>query len=374
MSGQVRKRGTVRIVGGEWRGRVSVSALDPASGRRQRREVRFRIGSKHLYRTEPAARREFDRRLLATAITSPAAGARIRLKLYVERFQARTTGLSPNAQARYRSQLKRHILPLLGRAYLDRIDAAAAQSFLAQLLATKLEPSSVCSVGRLLLRVMARAGEEGFSTCRIDARRLLWPRSQSAPSAPRSFSQAEVDRILGAATGWPRAAFAMMALSGMRVGETLGLSWEDGDWSRSLLRVRQQASRGRLRVLKSRTSAAALPMHPRLAELLAAHWRDSGQPSAGLVFGLHGKPRTAEGLAQRHLRPLLVKLGIPHGGAHSFRHHHCNALWAAGVPAHAIQRLMRHSTLAMTQRYSHAGEGELRRGIEQLARHGSAVP
>ncbi|HLQ12962.1 MAG TPA: tyrosine-type recombinase/integrase [Steroidobacteraceae bacterium] len=298
---------------------------------------------------------------------------RIQLQAYAARFLVRAAGLSPNAQARYRSQLKRHILPQLGRKRLDRIDTAVAQAFLAQLLATKLAPSSVCSVGRLLLRILSVAGDEGFEAVRIDARRLLWPRSQTAPCEARSFSQQEVDRILAASSGWPHAVFASLALAGLRIGEALGLDWAHVDFSRSVLDVRQQASRCRLRRVKSRTSQVVLPMHPRLEVILADYWRTCGQPPSGLVFGRYGLPRSAEGFARCHLGPLLKRLEIPPGGLHAFRHYHCTALWAAGVPAETIRRLMRHSSLSMTQRYSHAGENELRRGIVQLASHVSAA-
>jgi integrase len=293
--------------------------------------------------------------------------SRLQLRTFVARFELRCAGLSPNCRSRYKSQLQRHVLPALGRIPIDRIDAARVQSHLAELLNAKLAPSTVCSVGRLLLRVLAVAGLEGHQVHRIDGRSLVWPRSQSPPSDPRMFTAQEVERILDAAAGWPRVLYCVLAWSGLRIGEALGLDWQHIDLERSLIRVRQQASRGLLRTLKSRTSRADLPLHSDLQAVLTAYWHSCGSPAAGLIFGgAGGLPRSAQGIASRHLTPLLQKLQIDHAGPHAFRHSFCTRCWAAGLPANVIQRLMRHSNIGMTMRYTHADAEELRAGMNRI--------
>jgi integrase len=309
----------------------------------------------------------------ADAGLAPTSRQRLLLRTYADYFERRIAGLSPNCRARYGSQLRRHIVPALGRLPLDRIDAAIVQAFLAELLAKKMAASTACSVGRLLLRILAVADMEGRAVAAINPHRLVWPRSQTPPVEPRAFTIEEVDRILAATTGWPRVLFAVLALAGLRISEGLGLDWSHVDWQRSELQIRQQASRGKLRVLKSSTSRVDLPMHSALRAILAAYWQSEGSPVSGLLFGgAAGLPRRAEGIASRHLSPLLSRLGIPHGGCHSFRHGFCVRCWQAGLPADVIRRLMRHSSFALTLRYSHTGAAELRAGIDRLEFHAEA--
>lgn len=297
---------------------------------------------------------------------------RIQLRTYVaERYLARIAGLSPNAKSRYKSQLKIHILPSLGGVVIDRIDAKRVQAFIAELLKTRLAPSSVSSVGRLLLRILTVADGEGFITAQVDARRILWPRTQSAPIESRFFTQEETDRILEAATGWSRIVFCLLAWAGLRIGEALGLDWANVDFSRGVLMIRQQASRQQLRTLKSHTSRADLPMDPRLHQVLIAQWEVQRCPTHGLVFhrfdAALDAPRSAESVSDTHLTPLLRRLGIAHAGPHAFRHSFCRSLWAAGIDAESIRRLMRHANLNQTLRYSHVGTHQLRAAMDRLS-------
>jgi integrase/recombinase XerD len=299
---------------------------------------------------------------------------RTQLRKYIaDHYLARIEGLSPNAKHRYKSQLKMHVLPHLGSYQLDRIDEPRVQAFVSELLKGKLAPSSAASCARLLLRVLTVADGQGFATARVDARRIQWPRTQSAPRESRCFSAQEVETILASATGWPRVMFCLMAWAGLRIGEALGLDWSHVDWTGCLLRLRQQASRGQLRVLKSYTSMADLPMDPRLQSVLADFWRQAGSPAHGLLFSRHGEPRRAQGVTACYLTPLLRRLGIAHAGLHAFRHSFCRSLWAAGADAASVMRLMRHSNLNQTLKYTHVGAQALRQTIDRVSMGGNGV-
>jgi integrase len=306
--------------------------------------------------------------------TSSARGRRIQLSKYLEaHYEARIASLSPNARLRYRSQLRTHIVPAFGRCTLARIDEAEVQRFLADRLKAGLAPTSVASAGRLLLRILAVADDQGYSTARVDARRIQWPKSQAAPRESRCFSAEEVDKILAAAVGWARVLWCVLAWQGLRVGEGLGLDWSHVDFDRRMLYIRQQASHGELRVLKSHTSRADLPLDPRLGRVLADYHLAEGSPSTGLLFGRYGAPRSTEGITNGHLTPLLQRIGVPHGGPHSFRHSFCRSCWAAGLDAETVRRLMRHATLAQTLRYSHVSATALRAGIDRVFQASGAV-
>ncbi len=91
----------------------------------------------------------------------------------------------------------------------------------------------------------------------------------------------------------------------------------------------------------------------------------------GLVFQSKiGTPLRPGNVLKRQLHPILRKLNIPLGGklSHAFRHGRVTVLRKRGIP-HDLQQLwIGHSTLEMTDRYSHTDqELEYRRGYAQQA-------
>jgi integrase len=290
----------------------------------------------------------------------------MRVSTYARRYLLRAASLAPNTRGRYRSEIERHIIRRLGSMQLCNVTAATTQKFIAALLAAKIAPSTTRGIGKLLLRILAAAAAEEKNVTPIDSRRITWPREQRARRAPKSFTADEVDRIIAGASGWPKALFAVLGMVGLRISEGLGLDWIDVDLIGGALHVRQQASRGHLRALKSSTSRADLPLHPRLQTILADYWSEQGNPTSGLLFSRYGLPRSATGVADKQLRPLLRRLGIEHHGLHGFRHAYCRRLWTANVPAPVIMRLMRHGDLRTTLSYSETTADELRAGVVRV--------
>jgi len=59
---------------------------------------------------------------------------------------------------------------------------------------------------------------------------------------------------------------------------------------------------------------------------------------------------------------------------HTMRHTYASWLVESGVDLYTVKELMGHSTLAMTERYAHVGEGTLQKAVKRLARKASAPP
>ena len=155
---------------------------------------------------------------------------------------------------------------------------------------------------------------------------------------------------------WPL--FATLAYTGLRVGEAQGLCWSDVRLSEQVISVHD----GRHR-LKTAASTRALPIPLPLARVLAEHrTRYPGGP-ADPVFP---HPLGSYQLAQRVFRRACSQAGLHDVRIHDLRHTfgvHCAQ---AGIPIVRIQRLLGHSTPAMTFRYmNHAPENYF---VEDAAR------
>lgn len=71
--------------------------------------------------------------------------------------------------------------------------------------------------------------------------------------------------------------------------------------------------------------------------------------------------------AARDLRRIAERIGARPIRWHDLRHTFASCLVMAGVPLYTVQKLMRHKTPLMTQRYAHLSPGYLQEAIEAIA-------
>ena len=365
-------RGTLRAERGRWVLRIRGEAV--AEGER-RPEQSIHIGRTSEFKTRSAARIEADRRLALLGMAQRQQGRRARLVDYLASYVAGCVATKRKSSRAAFASYGRHLERELAGRWLDEITIGVAQAMIARLLKRKLAPPTIYSIVAFLRRLSRSARAEGIAAVVIGPRELSFPRESRAPAAPRTFSIDETQRILAAAA-WPwRALFALQAFLGLRRGESLGLRWRDIDFERRYVQVTQQAAHGELATVKSRNSAAALPLPAALAELLLeyrAQWRPNAHDL--LFANKQGHAMWGSGVQTNHLRPLLERLGLPPGGFHGWRRMLATEAFRAGVGAAAVKQLLRHGNIQTTMRYSKVSFDDLVRGSDAVAKLLQAAP
>jgi len=78
---------------------------------------------------------------------------------------------------------------------------------------------------------------------------------------------------------------------------------------------------------------------------------------SGWLFGnpVTKRPYHRDPLRGDYLVPVASKIGLPRLGWHDFRHTYRAMLRDLGLPLEVQQKLMRHSSIAMTARYGNSG-------------------
>ena len=120
---------------------------------------------------------------------------------------------------------------------------------------------------------------------------------------------------------------------------------------------------------KTKKSKAPVPVISQLSERFELHRELSGNPEIGLMFASPlGTPINLDALAEDVIRPALEKAGLAWHGWHAFRRGLATNLHRLGVPDETIQRILRHSTVAVTQncyiKTSHADAVSAMRSLE----------
>jgi len=162
--------------------------------------------------------------------------------------------------------------------------------------------------------------------------------------------------------------FQLLALyTGMRRGEIQNLKWDDVDFNRGFIVIRDPKGGTDQRIPMNDAVKALLESHPRAI----TEGKNKGKNKGGYVFmGERGGRRPTKQIANAS-RDIRDASNLPkdfrpnHGLRHTFASH----LASSGeVDLYTLQRLMTHKSPMMTQRYAHLRDDSLKRGANIMSR------
>jgi integrase len=166
-----------------------------------------------------------------------------------------------------------------------------------------------------------------------------------------------VAALAGAVPGRYRAQVVLLAGSGLRIGEALGLEVADVDFLRRAVRVeRQRRQDGTLGPTKTAKSTRTVPLGRVVVDELAQHL--AAHPSDGALFlDELGRP-----LTYRTWKPVWKRATAAAGvdvDTHALRHFTASALISGGASVKQVQTVLGHSSAAITLRvYAHLWPGD----------------
>jgi integrase len=193
---------------------------------------------------------------------------------------------------------------------------------------------------------------------------------------PVYLSRDDLDRLLDALGDEFRPVAATCAFAGLRISETLGLTWADIDFANGEIAVARQLARdGRaLAALKTDSSEGVVPMPEVLAVELRAHRERQGKlgfdriASDRLVFVTRGGERSpGRRNALRAVQTQAEKLDLGNLGLHDLRHSTAGLLRQAGMPDEEIAEILRHSSARTTTAMYGGRPDEAKRAVRQKA-------
>lgn len=159
-----------------------------------------------------------------------------------------------------------------------------------------------------------------------------------------------------------RAIIEVLFSSGIRVGELVGLNYENIEWDEAELRVLGKGGRERISFISSQ-ALEALKNYRAVWGLLACPEEPGRLPGASspVFLNYDGKRLTA-----RSVHRILIKLAQAAGFTkqlhpHIFRHSFATHLLNRGVDLRVVQELLGHVSIRSTQIYTHLTTERLKR-------------
>jgi len=273
------------------------------------------------------------------------------------------TNNKPSEYRRKKSILSNHLLPFFGAMKLDEIDVRTIEQYKAKKLSSTrkglLSPKTINNHLSVLRRAITCAHEWKIAPYIPCVKQLKVP-----PSEMRYLNNSEIEQLLESEQNPCWNLMILMALdTGMRIGEILALHWKDIDFELGTIYVRCSLS-GTIITSTKTNKARMMPMSARLYRRLL-EWRES--IDSDLVFPSR---QTGQSWSRSTVSAALQKrcnlLGLENVSWHTFRHTFGTRLSTGGAPFRAIQKLLGHKTIEMTERYSHVPDEVLRSAIDML--------
>lgn len=179
----------------------------------------------------------------------------------------------------------------------------------------------------------------------------------------KALSREQLAALLDLAPARHRLLLRLMASTGLRVSEAIGLQVHDLalDGSRPHLKVRRAIVRRRIEPPKTRHGRRSVPLAPALVTDLRAHLAELADASpAALAFpSVRQTPLDPDNLRARMLKPLAEEVGAPWAGWHTLRHTFASLQIAQGCNVVQLSRALGHHSAAFTLSvYVHLLEGE----------------
>ena len=267
----------------------------------------------------------------------------------------------------YRSQVRNHILPALGKKKLKMLKLDDLENLYRSMSNSGLSSATIRYVHAVLRKALEKAMVRGLVSRNV-AEGASLPRLDRKES--KTLTPEEVKRFLKAANGDPLEALYVISVTcGLRQGELLGLRWEDVDLEAGTLKVRRQLQRSRdgsgmisvptknkkNRVIRLGTATVeALKVHRerqgKQIESARGHWRDPEVVFASTI----GSPLDPSNLVGRSFKPLLKRAGLPEIRFHDLRHACATLLLSKAVSVKVVQEILGHSSVSVTMDvYSH---------------------
>lgn len=342
--------------------------------------IRYRVATadgktKHVSETVHTPKKKEAERVLRERLDAINGGEKLPTEMTFEQFvhshwEPYLIDLKPSTQSAHRSNMKKHLLPVLGQYKLKDIRPTMLSQLLEHERQAGLKPKTRLNLHLLLGSIFNLAVD--LELLNENPMRRI-PKAEIDWEEKPTLTPRQIEAVISSVKVQYRPMFVVLALTGLRIGEVLGLKWQDVDFGDAKLYVRRSVWRGKEFSPKSKKSIRAKHMVGTLSKALA--WQRGvshfTEPQDYVFAGNSGKPQHPDDIRRRVLYPAMKAAGIaiaPRAyGFHIFRHSAGTEMQRATSDLKQTSSFLGHASTAITgDVYLHMTPDTDRASVEKL--------
>ena len=284
-------------------------------------------------------------------------------------------------QVKYETNLKKHIIPVIGKMELKSIKLRHLKSLFNDLTLKGMAESNFQNIKSPINHILRSAVEDEY----IDHNPMIGLSFSSERNIDiKPLNEEEAFTFLETVdehrNGLYYPHFLTLLRTGVRISELCGLKWDDFDFDDRKLTVQRQVCHGQEGTTKNGKSRV-IDLTQHLTETLKELQREkrkesfkNGIPFCDWVFTSDGKNPITSTPVARALKACLKKAGLRHQRIHDLRHGYASIRLMRGHNIGDVSKQMGHSSIKITfDTYTDWVPGKFQHEVDdldQVANHG----
>jgi integrase len=260
--------------------------------------------------------------------------------------------VKPHTVSSWKSHLK-WINPRLGDVPLSNVNNLALKGLVSDMAEAEFSPKTISNYSQVVKMVVASAiGDDGEEVYPRRWNHEFIDLPDVAGQRTLTFTSEEIQQIVSRANGQFAVLYALLAATGLRVGEALALEvahFHDGSLS-----IRQNIWNGRLQSPKTKSGTREVDLAWPVAAMVE-NFID-GRKGSFLFQASNGSALAQSNVLRRSLHPILKRMNREKTGFHSFRRFRVTHLRKQGTPEDLLRFWIGHGDKTVTDRYPKLSE------------------
>lgn len=267
------------------------------------------------------------------------------------------TSKKPESYKKENQHFKLWIYPILGNVPLKDITAFAVEKVKKRLLVAGKSPRLIQYVLGTIRQVWNQARRDKFAMGDSPTREVKLPKFDNRRQ--RFLSHEEAGRLLADLESRDFRVYQMALISlhcGLRAKEIFSLHWQDIDTDRGLILITDSKSRNRTAFMTGKVKNMFLKMNRQGPEDLV-FLNNAGRRLTAMSERFKVATDALEfnkGVSDRRQRVCF----------HTLRHTFASWHVERGTDLYVVKKLLGHSNIGMTERYSHLSQGTLQNAVK----------
>lgn len=294
-----------------------------------------------------------------------------------EWFASVKNNLKPTTARGYKVNIYNHILPHIGSVPVQALKSSTIKDMISS-LGKELSATSIKYILRNLSQILKYAEQRSYIV-KTPMKFVAIPKSSKPKFA--TYSVAELVRLLKAVKGTDmELPIRIESETGLRLGELLGLSWNDINFDKKTITVNKTVSyvEGKIYITSPKTTKSnrEIVVSAALIEAIKSYKEESIKRPKGyenkynLLFHKNdGQPLTNSSFSAK-FASVLKRNGLKHIRFHDLRHTHASLLYNQyGLNIKSVSDRLGHSKISTTMDHYIGGTDAIQKaGIERLSK------